>query len=268
MFLPIGFMNEEFLPVEKIKISVLDLSLQRGYAVFDFLKLKNLSNPWSDWYLDRLTKSCSLGGIDLPCDSHQILINAKELLRKNGSSNGYVKIIVTGGTSTSGFIPNGRPSTIILGLPISPKNQELYSKGAALLTCNYQRDIPQIKSTNYMNSLRFMGNNEQYIDLLYYKNDIITETSRSNIFIVKDHEIFTPKSNILEGITRKRVLESAPYKILRSSVTLKQAFAADEIFITSTTKGVMPVTKIDEQTVGEGKVGPITRQISKVIEQF
>ena len=269
MFLPIGYYNNDFLPIQDIKLSVLDLSIQRGYGVFDFFKLVDLKNPWSDWYFDRLSKSCSLSGLSLPEDRTVILEKAKKLLNQNGLTSGYIKILVTGGPSHNGFIPSDAPSLIMIGLPLNIRNENHYKKGVSLLTCNYQRDIPQIKSINYLNSLRFLREgNVEYVDLLYYRNGEITETSRCNVFIVKNQELFTPALNILEGITRKRVLKHSSIKIHVGPVSLQSAIDADEVFITSTTKGAMPVTRIDENVIGDGKVGKVSMKISNLIDQF
>jgi branched-subunit amino acid aminotransferase/4-amino-4-deoxychorismate lyase len=107
---------------------------------------------------------------------------------------------------------------------------------------------------------------EGAIDVLYYDRNEVRETSRANVFMVKDNQVFTPVEKILKGITRKRVLGlSSPWPVTTKSISKEELMAADEVFITSTTKSIMPITHIDNIMIGNGEVGLITTQLSQLM---
>jgi branched-chain amino acid aminotransferase len=101
-------------------------------------------------------------------------------------------------------------------------------------------------------------------DVLYHQDGQVSESSRSNFFIVKDGVISTPDKHVLMGITRKQILKIAGNVQIRP-VSLQEALDADEAFITSTTKILLPVTQLDDHTIGTGKPGSVTLDI---LEKF
>ena len=102
-------------------------------------------------------------------------------------------------------------------------------------------------------------------DVIYHKGGLISEASRSNVFIVRDDEMITPKYNILAGITRKNILAIANdiAKIHVQELSLVDFKSADEIFITSTLKEVLPIIEVDGVKVGDGRVGPVSKRIKQ-----
>ena len=94
------------------------------------------------------------------------------------------------------------------------------------------------------------------------------ETTKSNIFIVRNNHVFTPGANVLKGITRSIVIDILHEKQISFSekeVSTEELFSSDEVFITSTTKGVAPIVKIDGQPIGDGNVGPVSKML---IEEY
>ena len=96
--------------------------------------------------------------------------------------------------------------------------------------------------------------------MLYHQNGYVSESSRSNFFIVKDGVVSTPDLHILKGITRSQILQLAGDVQIRP-ITLTETLAADETFITSTTKKLLPVTQIDEHVIVNGKPGPVSLEL-------
>ena len=269
MFLPIAYFNGSFTPLSEIHVAPTDLGIQRGYSVFDFLKLINYENPWADLYMQRLEKSCNLSGIPMPLSKDVIVQTAQALLKKNNLVDGYVKLIVSAGMSSNGFTPSGHSTLLMLAMPISPRDDNIYQAGASLMTSEYRRDLPEIKSTNYLHSANVMRTAKSgVVDVLYYFNEIITETSRCNFFIVKDGNISTPSHDILEGITRRRLLDLKNVNIQCRKIYLSELSEADEAFISSTSKGVMPVTQIGTIAIGNGSVGTTTKNLMNEINRF
>ena len=271
MFFPIAYYNNQFLDAQEISIDPKDLGIQRGYSVFDFFKLKNLSNPNIDDYISRFFNSCKSVRLDIQKSRDEIRNITTQVLQQNGTRDGYVKIIASGGTSINGFNKENGPSILAMGMPIKEWDEKYYKIGTKLLMSDYRRDIPHVKTTNYMHAAMQADSTKEAgaIDLLYYDRGLIRETSRSNIFLIIGGELFTPSENILEGITRKRVLETDIGIIHhKQDIPVDLISTADEIFITSTTKGVMPIIEIDNNRIGTGKVGPYTQQYMNHINSF
>ncbi len=271
MFFPIAYYNNQFLDAQDISIDPKDLGVQRGYSIFDFFKLKDLSNPNFEDYISRFFNSCSAVRLDVKKTREEIKNIAIEVLQENNSRDGYIKIIASAGTSANGFNQENKPSLLAMGMPIKKWDSEYYTSGTKLLTSDYRRDIPHVKTTNYMHAAMQADAIKEAgaIDLLYHDSGLVRETSRSNIFLIIEGETFTPSENILEGITRKRVLETdIGIKHHSQDIPLDIIGKADEVFITSTTKGVMPVVQIDDKCIGSGKVGPITRRYMDHVNAF
>ena len=97
-------------------------------------------------------------------------------------------------------------------------------------------------------------------DVLYCKDNIVSEFPRCNFFIVRqDDSILTPSSNVLKGITRKNLLSlKEKYNIEEATITLDDVYNAREAFLTSTTKRIIPIVTINEKTMGDGKPGKVT----------
>ena len=96
----------------------------------------------------------------------------------------------------------------------------------------------------------------------------VSETSRSNVFVVKDGKVTTPGERILKGITRKQILYLARqrFEVQETEITLDDVYNADEVFITSSVKGVMPIVKVGENVIGSGQPGDVVRQLMEAFE--
>ncbi|GAB4228896.1 MAG: hypothetical protein Tsb0034_00290 [Ekhidna sp.] len=138
---------------------------------------------------------------------------------------------------------------------------------ASLITHEYLREYPEIKSINYLTSnlLHSKKAKANAIDVLYHRNGQVSEASRSNVFMVKDGVLITPSRNILHGITRKNVLKfsSDLMETQVRDVSLKEVMNADEVFLTSTLKEVLPIVQIDKKKIGSGQIGRYTLKIQR-----
>lgn len=272
MFYPQGALNFVIQPLNEISISPLDLGVQRGYSIFDFFKLVDLDNPWLEWYLDRFFHSLSKVNIEHNWTHELIRNQCQALFKANQIKDGYIKMIATRGTSDSGFFGNSTPTLLILALPIKKQKGDYYQKGARLLISEYLRDIPEVKTTNYIQSASLADQmiKEDAVDVLYYHQGLISEASRCNFFLVENNLIKTPSRGILAGITRKRILneKDLPCPILEEDIFIKDLEKADEAFITSTTKGVMPITSVGPYKIGDEKVGKVTQELMQLVNQF
>jgi branched-chain amino acid aminotransferase len=264
MSLPYAFVNGEITLLTNASISVTDLSIQRGYGVFDYFNYAYGTNNAIDLYLDRLYNSAEKAYLSIPYDRSQLLSHINVLYRKNNVELCNMKVIVTAGNSSDGFTAPGISNIIVISYPQKVQIQDMKVTGARLISHPYQRPWPEIKSINYFCSaiLARKMHAENAVDVLYIDHNQIRETSRANIFMVKGDQISTPGNQILHGITRHKILNNTlSYSIKVTDISKEELMAADEIFITSTTKYVLPITHIDNVQIGNGQCGPVSMHL-------
>jgi len=250
----ISINNELFLN-EDAKISVSDLSIQRGYGIFDFLKTINNKPIFIENYLDRFYNSAREMNLMVELEREQLRNTIQKLIAENNIPNSGIKIILTGGYAEDGYTMM-KPNLIIIQTPLEIK-KSLPNQGMALVSYNHQRQIPQVKTIDYLQAIRlqrFVQENHAD-DLLYHNNGNVRECPRANFFIVTENEIITAKNEILHGITRSKILslELPNYTFTERDFSLDEVYNAKEAFISSSTKNAFPVSKVDGKLIGDGK---------------
>ena len=263
------FINGEIKSTNDAVIGITDLALRRGYGVFDYFRTYDGKLFHFNEHLKRLQKSASQVHLKLPFSDEKLKEIVNELIVKNSIHNCGVRIILTGGyfNSTGKVIPN-----IIITIEELPfYHEEYYAKGVSLLTYEFQRELPDVKSVNYLNDIRLnqLRKKNNAYEILYHSNNYVSECPRSNFFIFINNILVTPNNNILKGITRQIVLDLASkhWNIKERTLNYEELNQSDEAFITSTTKGIMPVTTIDGKNVGNGKAGKQTIKLMKLFEE-
>lgn len=263
--LPFCFADGEIIPSETATIHPMDLGIIRGYGIFDFFRMVNFKPLFLEDYLDRFTKSAEKTYIPLGYSKEELRQIISALIEKNEISQGGCRMVLSGGISENHFSPSNGKLFIFPENLIFP-SEEKYAQGIKLLTLEHIRPVATIKTTNYAypvwHSMTWKAAGAE--DVLYHRDGWVSESSRSNFFIVKDGVLITPNEHVLEGITRKYVLQLAD-KVEIRKVSLEESLSADEAFITSTTKVLLPVTQIDDKSIGSGKPGPISMEI---LEKF
>lgn len=261
----LAFINDRFMKLEEVHLHVSDLSIQRGYAAFDFLRTLDFKPLFIDDYLERFFCSIELLQLNTDFNKQQVNEIVHQLIEKNKLPVSGIRMMMTGGYSPGGYEP-ATPNLVVTQhqLPIPPTGD--LKPGVKVISYEYQRDLPEIKSINYLVGvwLQQKVKEQQASDVLYYKNNLVTEFPRSNIFMVSKYgELITNQKNILEGITRKKVLALAADKfpVIIKDITLDEIKNAAEVFMTSTTKRILPVIQVDETLINHGKVGEITKDL-------
>ena len=262
--------NGQLKDQAEVSLPIHDIAVVRGYGIFDFFRSVNYKPLFLEHYLDRFISSAEKTFLPLPYSRAELKQIIQELTDKNDMEQGGFRMVLSGGLSENHFSPAEGKLFIFAETLLFP-SEEKYSKGIKLLGLDYVRPIAEIKTTNYAlsvwDSMRWKKEGAE--DVLYHHKGLVSESSRSNFFIVKDGVLITPEKDILLGITRKHVLQLAE-KVEIRDVTLDEALQADEAFISSTTKILLPVTQIDEHVIGNGKPGPMTMDILnkfKVLEK-
>jgi branched-chain amino acid aminotransferase len=259
------FLNGRIIPQHEATLQISDLALLRGFGIFDYLQQKNGIPIFIEDYFNRFYHSASLMGLEIPMDREALAQDVFALIAKNQMPHSGLRFILTGGYSPDSFTPT-KPNFFILEQPLQIPDNQLFEKGIKLMTHHHTREVSEVKSINYMVPilLQERWKAENAYDVLYVDDVFVTESSRSNFFIVsKDDILITADRNALKGITRKKVIDLAMeiMGVEIRDVKKSEIYEAKETFITSSTKGVLPVVLIDEHVVGDGKVGEWSKQL-------
>ena len=257
-----AYLNDKFLENDEAMLHVSDLSMQRGYAVFDFFRTINGVPLFIADHLDRFYASAISLHLIVRKKNGELATIIHELIKRSSLSEAGIRIMLTGGYSSDNYHP-AEPNLLITCKPVETARQPDFEKGYSIITHEYQRELPNVKSINYLMAvwLQPLMKEKQVDDILYFRNGIISEFPRSNVFIItKDNKLVTPAHNILAGVTRKNVMALAAEKMAveERDITTEELMNAAEVFLTSTTKRILPIVKIDNKIIGDGKPGKIT----------
>ncbi len=265
------YFNGNYVPKDQIKLSIDDVGILRGYGVFEFMQAQGTVPVFVEDHLGRLKNSAAAMNMPLPLNDQGFIGVIGELLSLNKLAQSSIKIIVTGGNTSDGFTP-GEPTVIVMNSPLSLPPESHYTEGISLLTHNYTRDYPSVKSTYYAKALALqkIWQRDNHNDVLYHDGEYISEVSRSNVFFFKSGKLITNEEGVLNGVTRRNVIRCAQefLEVELRPIKLQELIEADEVFMTSSTKKVMPVVKLDDHLIADGRVGEQTRKMINAFEEF
>lgn len=272
------FLNGEYLPAEQARVSVLDRGFLLGDGVYEVIPVYNGLPFRLTAHLQRLQRS--LDGVRMAnphtLDEWGDII--ARLVQDNGGGDQAVYLQVTRGVAPRDHVfPEGvEPTAFVMTNPIKPLPESFKTDGIKAITVDdirwAQCDIKAI--TLLPNSLlRQKAQDVGAQESLLIRDGYMTEGSASNSYAVIDGVIFTaPKDEkVLPGITRDLVLElaqSAGIAYREEAVSLEQLQQADEIWISSSTRELLPVTMLDDKPVGTGKPGPVWQQVDKLYQRY
>lgn len=267
---PFQMINGQLVSADSAQIGWKDIGLLRAYGIFDFFLFLEGRACFLEDHLDRFLRSARWLNMDMPWSKTELEQMILSLAKANGLRNASIRLLLTGGYSEEGYMPGGNPNLLILEQPFTPHAEEKFQRGLHLMTHGYQRDLFRIKTTNYLVPimLRHQVKAMDADDVLYHQNGLVSESSRSNFFVVtQDGVLVTPDDGILEGITRKYVLALAQehMKVEVRPLRLEEVWSAAEAFITNSSMGVMGITKIDGRSVGEGVPGTATKMLRPLL---
>ena len=270
------YVNGQILDSQLASISVFDHGFTVADGVFETLKLNSGRVFALDRHLDRLEQSCL--GLGITCPSREMLKNAvSEVCALNDSiANGRLRITVTSGSGPLGSDRHQSQPTLV----VSVAAQAQWPSTAQLLIMPWARNetspLVSVKTTSYAENVHALAvaKSLDFSEAIFLNTQgKVTEGTGSNVFLVKDRVIFTPNitSGLLQGVTRNLVLEWAVemFEIRETALSEEDLFNADEIFITSTTRDVQPVSRlakldnshrISKEAVYE--IGSVTQEIA------
>jgi branched-chain amino acid aminotransferase len=280
---PKVYINGKFFDKPEAKVSVYDHGLLYGDGVFEGIRVYEGKVFRLREHIDRLYESARAILLEIPMSREQMIEDVIRTVRVNNKRNGYIRLVVTRGAGSLGLDPRktSDPQIIIIVDDISLYPPELYEHGMEIASVATIRNHPsalnpRIKSMNYLNNIlaKIEAIQAGCLEalMLNHKGEI-AECTGDNIFLVKRGVLKTPAADagILEGVTRGAVLElarAAGIPTQETALTRHDVYAADECFLTGTAAEVIPVVKCDGRPIGNGKPGPITRQLRERFHQL
>jgi len=274
------YIDGEYFDKKNAKISVFDHGLLYGDGIFEGIRFYEGRVFKLKEHIQRLFISAKALLLEIEMTQDEMEEAVCETIRKNGLTDGYVRLLVTRGVGTLGLSPFAcdKSTVIIIADSISLYPDEKYKEGLKLITCSTRRTAPaalspSVKSLNYLNNVMakveaIFADAEE--GLMLNEQGFVAECTGDNIFVVRDGKIKTPPSSAgaLPGITREvifQIAENLGVGIEESQMTRYDIYAADECFLTGTAAEVIAAVSLDRRLIGNGKPGPITE---KFIESF
>ena len=275
------WMDGKLIPWEEANVHILTHSLHYGLAVFEGIRCYLCTDGKSAVFrlrehVDRLFDSAQIGDIKIPYSKKDIAEACKEMLRANQLKEGYIRPIVFIGEGVMGVYPGDNPIRvgIITWSWGAYLGDEALEKGIRVKVSSYNRHHVNVMMTkakicgNYVNSVLAkrevmrMGYDEA---LMLDTEGYVSEASGENIFMVKNGILkTTPLTSILPGITRDSVIQIAKAKkitTLEERFTRDELYTAQEAFFTGTAAELTPIREVDDRIIGDGKPGPVTREL-------
>jgi branched-chain amino acid aminotransferase len=277
------WMNGELVPPEKATVNVYDHGLLYGDGVFEGIRAYGGRIFKMDSHLKRLYASAAALRLEIPYAVDELRQALRDTLEANDRTDAYFRLCVTRGVGSLGLNPFlcKRATVFIIVDDISMYPQDLYQKGMEVIIAKTIRNLPEalspaIKSMNYLNNIlaKIEAIDSGVLEAIMLNHEgNVTECTADNLFIVRDlpdgkPELVTPPASagMLEGVTMATVLQlatDAGITTRRGDLKPADLCAAREAFLTGSAAEVMPVTKVDGQTIGAGEPGPITLQLFK-----
>ena len=269
------FLNGKIIPEKDASLPLSDIGILRAYSVYDGITAFDGKPFLFQNHYERFLRSGTALGIAIPYSSEELYNALCEMLQKSGlTERANIRAVATGGTTIAGieFKPENSV-TFFTAANFAPLPKEYYESGAKLITHEYKREFPEYKTVNYITGVREQKRRKEAgaVEILFVKGGLVYECATSNIFIVKDGVLVTPHKDVLGGITRKLVCKLATENSIEckdGDVSTTDLFDADEVFITSSFKDVVPIVEIDGKSIRDGQIGPKTRQIADLFQGY
>ena len=267
------YIDGEFVASDKAVLPACDLAVLRGYGAFDFLRTYNGRPFRLKEHVRRLLNSAGQIGIHSKQGPEEIFDLTNQALAKRDFGEANIRLILTGGSSEDGILPDGKPRLLIFVTPLRIMPPEWYTAGVKIITWAHDRYLPAAKTTNYIPAILALvqARSQDAVEAVYIRqDDEVMEGTTSNLFLVNRGRLFTPDTGVLMGITRKAVLEvvQKEFEVTFQSIFKKDLLQADEVFLTSSNKEVAPVVNVDGHTVGGGSIGPVSRKVMDMWKKF
>lgn len=256
------FLNGKFVAQQDARLSVLEPGFLYGWGVFETMRAYNQKIVYLDAHLKRLKSSCSLIDMKLPYPLVKLKKIIKNVVEKCRISDIYIRLTLS--KSSQGT------NIFLVAKKYQPHSFKKYRKGFSACICPFRQNenskLAHLKTTNYLfYQLAYLKAKHKGFDeaIILNSRGFITEASRSNIFFIKNKELFTPSLDcgVLAGITRKVVFDLARIynlKIYEGKFTIYDLDEADEAFLTNALMGIMPLVSVEGKLIAKGALAKLS----------
>ncbi len=268
---------------EQARVSVFDRGFLFGDSVFETIRTYD-GKPFAlDDHLVRLARSADLVYIPMPIGQAQLCSEIGQTLAAAGNEESYVRVIVTRGQGAFGLDPGlaDQPLRVVIVRPLAPLPSEIYERGVDAVTFQTMRpsdatDAVGAKIGNYLVAVlatRAAKEKGAHEALIVDNEGRVVEGATSNLFYVEAGELVTPpeRAGILPGITRAHALKAAAnlgVPVRFDSPSVERLRAADEVFISSSIRELLPVVRIDGTPIAGAEVGALTTKLLKEFQRI
>ncbi|MDD4980502.1 MAG: aminotransferase class IV [Candidatus Omnitrophica bacterium] len=250
------FLNGKFLPLREAKISILTPGFLYGWGLFETMRAYHEKIVYFNAHLERINRSCKLIGINMPYSRNKLKGIIQETVKTNAFTDARVRLTLWKFAAGA--------DTLVSVKKYCPYSYAKYKNGFRACVSSFRQNegshLAQLKTTSYLlYRLAYQQAKEQGFDesVILNPRGYICEGSSTNIFLVKNQELWTPalECGCLNGITRKAVLDLAKkyhIKAYEGNLSLPDLYAADEAFLTNSLLGIMPLAAVEKQRAGKG----------------
>jgi branched-chain amino acid aminotransferase len=273
------FLNDKLVDIDKACISVTDSGFLYGAGLFETMRSHNGVVFALTDHLDRLFASAEALSINNPYDRQYITEAINKVLHANKLTDARLRLTLTNGPMAE--IEEQRKSILLItATKLQSYPPEYYTKGVMVVLCPFKQNpldpVSGRKTTSYfsrMIALNLAHQKRAAESLWFTVDNRLAEGCISNVFLVKDSELFTPPvtTPVLAGVARKTVCRLADrnsIKLTEKDLSIDDVLGADEIFLTNVIMQVMPIIQVEKHIVGDGRVGPVTKKLYQSFEEL
>ncbi len=270
------WMDGKLVPTADAHVSVFSHGLLYGDGIFEGIRVYNGRIFECRAHMDRFARGLRAIRLEIPWSMDQIVDAMNDTIRANNTVDGYIRLVAARGPGTLGIHPFRciAPNVFIICDKIQMYGPEMYENGMKVVTASSIRNhpnalSPQLKSLNYLNNIlaKIEAIDAGCLEAVMFNHEgYVGECTGDNLFVVQDGRLRTPAPHcgLLNGVTRRLVLKMAQKRGIpteETTLTRTDLYYADEMFITGTGAEVCPIIEIDNRPVGDGKPGPINKQL-------
>lgn len=265
--------NGEIIKREHAKVDIEDRGYQFGDGIYEVVRVYN-GKPFAlHAHIDRLIDSAKKIYLDIPYTKNELveLVNKLIKMEQAGTCNFYIQI--SRGVSVRNHVIPEEITAVVVGYLMKSERpvEKIINGVKAVLTEDTRWLHCDIKSLNLLGNIlaKKKATDCGAFEAILHRGETVTEGSSANVWIVKNGKLFTHEVNhfILNGITRQRVIEISHKKGFQyeeRAFTVKELLNADEVFITSTTIEIVPITTIGDKQISDGTPGEVTKQLQSL----
>jgi branched-chain amino acid aminotransferase len=275
--------NGEVVPVEEARVSVLDNGFTFGDSAYETIRTYR-GRPF-EWgrHIRRLRASAGRLGFEIPLTDAELLARLDAVLARAANPESYIRLIVSRGVGDISyhFDRVKGPTVVMVVKPHDGFPESHYTEGVDVALVDVRRNHPRaldpaIKSSNLLNNVlavREAQSRGAEEAVLLNQAGHLAEGASTNVFVVRGGKVRTPPlaTGILAGITREVVLELAASLTLEAredTLGAEDLRKADEAFLTSSTREIVPIRRVDGEAVGDGRPGPVTRRLLEAFRAY